>query len=420
MIINGAKAFAIALAGVMPEWLFNHSVAKAYPKYLSTHGKEGRLPRTELQSNYSIDAKTEIHRYEFRAVTAGYAHLWIVEFGKILDETLNAPYVQSSFGELSKADAAVKDSGSDIKFTLISYEFKDYRAYVSMNVMLSDNGKEVLNKSYTSEGESKRGKILVLGSLGMKNVVLDSTKKAIDKILTQFINDIPVAAHHGMKTSLLVDKNVNSGEVKKKDFASNLKKYAEFTKKRNWEEICRLNNLELDSLGTKKELNVLANYLEDDEIVFALTSGIMGQTETSNSFDFGANTWLVALTSERFLFLDCAMLTNSVDTQSIRHDKVQAVSASQGLILGKVIVDLGSRVLVIDNCQKATVSVVADLANKWQKELQKQKSTTVSNSNASAEESPLDKLEKLAKLFATGALTDEEFKAAKAKILAAM
>lgn len=201
---------------------------------------------------------------------------------------------------------------------------------------------------------------------------------------------------------------------------NNLEKYAEYTKARNWEAICKLNNVGLDSFGTKKELNVLANYLEEDEIVFALTSGIMVQTETSNSFDFGANAWLVALTSERFLFLDCAMMTSSVDTQSIRHDKVQAVSASQGWVLGKIMVDLGSRVLVIDNCQKATVSVVADLANKWLKELQKQKSTTVSNANAPAEESPLDKLEKLAKLLAMGALTDEEFKAAKAKILAAM
>ena len=201
---------------------------------------------------------------------------------------------------------------------------------------------------------------------------------------------------------------------------NNLEKYAEYTKARNWEAICKLNNVGLDSFGTKKELNVLANYLEEDEIVFALTSGIMVQTETSNSFDFGANTWLVALTSERFLFLDCAMMSSSVDTQSIRHDKVQAVSASQGWVLGKIMVDLGSRVLVIDNCQKATVSVVADLANKWLKELQKQKSTTVLNANAPAEESPLDKLEKLAKLLAMGALTDEEFKVAKAKILAAM
>lgn len=201
---------------------------------------------------------------------------------------------------------------------------------------------------------------------------------------------------------------------------NNLEKYAEYTKSRNWDGICKLNNVALDSFGTKKELNVLANYLEEDEVVFALTSGIMAKTENSNFFDFGPNTWLVALTSERFLFLDCAMMTSSVDTQSIRHDKVHAVSSSQGWILGKIMVDLGSRVFVIDNCQKATVSVIADLANKWLKELQKPKTTPVSNANAPVEESSLEKLEKLAKLLDMGALTDEEFKTAKAKILAAM
>jgi len=197
----------------------------------------------------------------------------------------------------------------------------------------------------------------------------------------------------------------------------NFDKYSEHTKAHNWKAICKLNDVELDSFGTKKELKVLPNYLEDDEVVFALTSGMMSQTETSNSFDFGTNTWLVALTSERFLFLDHAMLTSSVDTQSIRHDHVQAVSASQGWMLGKIMVDLGSRMLVIDNCQKATVSVVADLANKWLKELSDKKKAVQQGTPAPIEESPLDKLEKLANLHSMGALSDEEFNDAKQKIL---
>jgi len=114
-----------------------------------------------------------------------------VEFGKILDETLNAPYVQSSFGELIKAGEEVKGFGSDIKFTLNNYEFKNYRAYVSMNIILLDDGEELLNKNYTSEGESKGGQMWGAGPFGMKNATLDSTRTAIDKILTQFINDIP-------------------------------------------------------------------------------------------------------------------------------------------------------------------------------------------------------------------------------------
>lgn len=155
-------------------------------------------------------------------------------------------------------------------------------------------------------------------------------------------------------------------------------KYEKCTRSRDWKGIFEINGLNIDSFGTIKELNVLGDYLESDEVVFALASGIMSQTKASNSFDWGTNTWLVALTNERFLFLDHSMLTTSVDTQSVRHDSVQAVSASQGFILGKIQVDLGARVIVIDNCQKAHVKVVADLANKWNRVLEKQRKNQVS------------------------------------------
>ena len=201
---------------------------------------------------------------------------------------------------------------------------------------------------------------------------------------------------------------------------ANYGKYAQYTNARNWKAICELNKVKLDSFGTKKELKVLADYLEDEEVVFALTSGIMKQTATSNASDLGLNTWLVALTSERFLFLDCALLTKSVDTQSIRHDRVQAVSASQGWVLGKIQVDLGARTVVIDNCQKATVSVIADLANKWLRTLQNRNAKQPSSSGDAIKMSPVDELEKLANLHSIGALTDDEFSAAKAKLLNSM
>lgn len=67
----------------------------------------------------------------------------------------------------------------------------------------------------------------------------------------------------------------------------NFEKYSVFTKEKNWKGICELNDVRLDSFGTKKELNVLAEHLEEGEVVFALTSGIMSQTNTSNSADFG-------------------------------------------------------------------------------------------------------------------------------------
>lgn len=150
----------------------------------------------------------------------------------------------------------------------------------------------------------------------------------------------------------------------------NYNRYKIATEKADWRRICEINGVNYDSFGVRKELAVLSDYLESGEVVFALAAGVMGQTVTSNSFDWGVNTWLAVLTSERFLFLDAAMLTSSVDTQSIRLKNVQAISASQGFVLGKIMIDLGSRIVVVDNCPKDAVKAMAELGNRWIKELE--------------------------------------------------
>jgi hypothetical protein len=73
--------------------------------------------------------------------------------------------------------------------------------------------------------------------------------------------------------------------------------------------------------------------------------------------------------------------------------------------------ELGSRIAVIDNCQKATVAVISDLANKLLREREKPKASSAQTDD------PIDKLERLAVLHASGSLTDAEFGAAKAKLL---
>lgn len=145
----------------------------------------------------------------------------------------------------------------------------------------------------------------------------------------------------------------------------NYNHYKALTKNADWRGLCEMNNVNFDSFGTKKELKALKNYLGENEVVFAIASGVMRQTETSNKFDSGVNTWLVVLTSERFLFLDAALLTSSIDFQSVRLDKVQAISASQGFLFGKISIDLGSRLIVVDNCLKEGVKAMTELANRW-------------------------------------------------------
>lgn len=200
----------------------------------------------------------------------------------------------------------------------------------------------------------------------------------------------------------------------------NYSQYEAFTKARQWHEICWLNSVDFENFGTKKEVGVLPKYLEPSEVVFALTNGLMRQTSTSNSTDIGINTWLVVLTSERFLFLDHALLTKSVDSQSIRHDRVQAVTASQGWLMGKIGVDIGSRTVVIDNCPKATVVPIAQLANKWLGVLQKRRDAASGQRSGGGATSVADEIKKLADLYSHGLLTQAEFSAAKARLLASM
>lgn len=199
-------------------------------------------------------------------------------------------------------------------------------------------------------------------------------------------------------------------------YPENFEKYSAATKSADWKAIAALNGCIADTWGTKKEFSVLPKHLEEGEIVLALASGLVTQTGTSSATDFGLNTWLVVLTNERFLFLDHALLTSSVDTQIVRLDRVQAVSSSQGFLLGKIIVDLSARVITIDNCQKKDVAAMAAIANRLLKDNEK-----VTQAKPILTYPSIDYAEQLTKLSSLkneGILTEEEFTEAKRKILA--
>lgn len=200
-------------------------------------------------------------------------------------------------------------------------------------------------------------------------------------------------------------------------YPDDFEKYSSATKSMDWKAITALNGGIMDTWGTKKEYAVLPKYLEESETVLAFASGVVSQSGTSNATDSGANTWLVVLTDERFLFLDHAMLTKSVDTQSVRLDRVQAVSASQGFMLGKITVDLSARVITIDNCQKKDVAAMAEIANKLLKE-REGKAAAAQAAPTVASVDFAEQITKLAALRDSGILTNDEFSEAKRKIIA--
>lgn len=186
---------ALVLIALTTGCSINHPVAKDYDQHLAKYGTETTLPQTEMEAEYLIGNKTKDHNYQFRAATVGYAHVWIVEFGKILDKTLNSDYVQSAFGKLEKGEGV---NANLVEFELEYFEFKNYRAYTTLNIRVLDSGDEIFNKTYQSEGNSQGGQMWGAGPFGMKNATLKSTKQSIDKILEQFINDV--------NTSILASK----------------------------------------------------------------------------------------------------------------------------------------------------------------------------------------------------------------------
>lgn len=166
-----------------------HIIADDYPQFVKDKGSY-EYPTTKMAANYSFDKFTEEHRYEFRAITVGYAHLWIVEFGKMLDATLKSKRVQNSFAKLSKIRSVADRNGKMINFELVQYVFNEFRATVQMKISVMNDNKIVFSKEYKAIGDGQTGKMLLAGPFLMRNAVQKSTKGAIDIILTNFINDI--------------------------------------------------------------------------------------------------------------------------------------------------------------------------------------------------------------------------------------
>lgn len=167
-----------------------HVIQSDYPQYLANNTGTSNLPNTDKASEYFLTSQTQQHSYEFRAVTTGYANLWIVEFGKMLDDTLKSTDVQNAFGELIKVSDGAGHGNGLLIFDLESYSFEDYGAHISLKISLSQKGEVIFSKTYTQDGKSQGGKMFWAGAFGQKNAVQQSTKLALDEILRQLISDL--------------------------------------------------------------------------------------------------------------------------------------------------------------------------------------------------------------------------------------
>ena len=167
-----------------------HRPAEDYQQYLINNDEKSNLPTTSLETAYVLTPDTIAHQVEFRSATVGYANVWIVEFGKMLETTLQSEDLQEAFGRLSRQLDDEEFAGYLTTFDLLDYQFYDYGAHVTLAIAVSKNGEEIFHKTYDQDGKTQGGKMFWGGVFAMKNAIQQSTKLAVDQIITDFINNL--------------------------------------------------------------------------------------------------------------------------------------------------------------------------------------------------------------------------------------
>lgn len=158
-----------------------------------------------------------------------------------------------------------------------------------------------------------------------------------------------------------------------------------------------------DEWGTRKEISELPDVLGKDEHIKAMTSGITD-----------GNTWLIVCTNKRIIMLDKGMIYG-LKLIDIPLDRINSISHSKGLVLGRISITDGAVTRTISNVTNTTISFFVEAVNK-EIELYKQAKVTpvtqVINNVSNA-----DELIKYKQLLDMGALTQEEFDAKKKELL---
>ena len=165
-------------------------VQKDYPRYLANNAGMINHQRVARSASYYMDKKTQNHRHNVRTLRGGLANKWVVEFGPMLEATMESDDVKKAIANLTKVSAPRNSKGLLIEFSLEKYEFASSRATIDLKITVRNGKRKLLSKSYHAVGRGQAGKMWALGAVGIKNAVQQSTKSAVDQILTTFFRDM--------------------------------------------------------------------------------------------------------------------------------------------------------------------------------------------------------------------------------------
>lgn len=164
---------------------------------------------------------------------------------------------------------------------------------------------------------------------------------------------------------------------------------------------------------TKKEIRHLPKILGEGETILALTSGYMDK-----------KTWLLVCTNRRVLFINSGMFFGLRQIQ-MNLDRIQSMDSSHIIFFGTIrFWDGASSVsinMVLKNSIEPFVRITQEAMDRYKRQMAFDIASNVNKVAASPTGALTPKLteelERLSKLKAAGHLSEEEFAAAKIKLL---
>jgi hypothetical protein len=166
-------------------------VHEDYGQYLQNNSGVLSIPKINYAFGYTASLFTTEHKLIVRSWMAGIANTWEIRFYDILKATLASSDVQNS---IDIHPYQINDNNK-ISFNLLSYSFNNTKATIKLNIDTSLHEGEKLSKTYTGTGNTQRGKMYWGSGFAMKNAIQQSSKVAMDQIISNYFNDLMIATN---------------------------------------------------------------------------------------------------------------------------------------------------------------------------------------------------------------------------------
>ena len=150
---------------------------------------------------FAMSVKAKSLTYEGRAMSSGIANTWVVPVGDTTHQYAVA-YLSSAFRSFTEIDP--EGPVSPEKFLLrlddLVYRMEGQAAHTTIStVVVSPGGKEVLKKSYSEDGPSGYGRVLMGGAFGQKSAIRQSTHVVLENTFKRLIEDIRIGYAEWLK-----------------------------------------------------------------------------------------------------------------------------------------------------------------------------------------------------------------------------